>query len=71
MVLLLPYMQRSGSCAQVSVAPIGLPLPFARTTNPKMFNPYAHKYNRHQRTVPYQHKTLMNQRYSTNQSKNK
>jgi hypothetical protein len=71
MVLLLPYVQRSGSRPQVSVTLTELPLPFAHTTKPKMFNPCAHKYNGHQRTVPYQNTTLMNQRYSTNQSKNK
>ena len=71
MVLLLPYVQRSGSRPQVSVTPAELPLPFTHTTNPMMFNPCAHKYNGHQRTVPYQHTTLMNQRRSTIQSKNK
>jgi hypothetical protein len=71
MVLLLPYMQRSGLRPQVSVTPAELPPPFAHTSNPKMFNPCAHKYNGHQRIVPYQHTTLMNQRHLTNQSKNK
>jgi hypothetical protein len=69
MVLLLPYVQRSGSRPQVFVTLVELPL--THTTNPMMFNPCAHKYNGYQRTVPYQHTTLMNQRQSTKETKDK